>query len=146
MNLVLESFIRRIREKLLDFDFDGLSHLDEAPDALPHSRTVDLQRHEDPIVQGLQSRLDVEFGSGLHSDDGIAEIIGDRHVERPFTHLAGAVHEVVDVDRERILQVVSHRNTVLGDSPCFDAVIRGGPSLIPPLGGDYASTAVNASS
>ena len=54
LHLVVESFVCRIREKLLQVDFKLLFHLDEAPNALANRRHIDVNAHEDAVVQRLQ--------------------------------------------------------------------------------------------
>ena len=112
LNLVFESLIPRIREKLLNFDLHRLLHRVQAPTALADRDRVHVCADQDAVVQRLHPRLDVQLRTPLHADHDVAESLGNRHVEHPLAHLARAVHEVVHLDRVRGLDDVGHDKRV----------------------------------
>jgi hypothetical protein len=100
-NRVVDGFALRIAEELLDIDSDGEPHRVEAAPALPRGLRRDVGGDEDAVVQPLQAEVDAELGS-LRDDGGsLAQLLGQCDVELALAHLAGAVHHIVDVDRER---------------------------------------------
>ena len=98
---VVKSFVLRVREKLLDFDFDREFDGVEAAHALPEGDGVDVGRDEDAIVQGLETDIQVDDRAVLHADDSIAEALAENSVKLAFAHLTGTVHEVEHRDGER---------------------------------------------
>jgi hypothetical protein len=67
---ILEFLCRRIREKFLEFHFDGQADLVEAANALSRRHGGDLGGHENPVVEPLEADIQNE-GSSL-GDEGHA--------------------------------------------------------------------------
>jgi len=101
LNLILESFPRMIREKLLELDSDRQGDVDEAPAALPLGRRVDVGGHQDALVHRLEPEVDLDLGTLAHADETLAERLGGRDVESLLAHLAGLVEEVANIHAER---------------------------------------------
>ena len=101
-NREVESFIERIREKLLEFDSERDRDGVEAAYALPHRLGDDLGADEDALVQALELDVDLERCS-LFDDRGTgAELLGGADVEGTLAHLTGAMHEIAHVEVERV--------------------------------------------
>ena len=94
-NREVESFVLRIREKLLEFDFDRELDGVEAAHALRRGDRVDLGGHQDAVVQPLQAQVDAHRSALLDGRHRLAEALGRVELEHALTHLAGAVHDVV---------------------------------------------------
>jgi len=60
VNRVVDSVLRRIREKLLEFDFEGPLDRIEAPNALAGEGRIDLAGDQNSVVQPLEAQLDGE--------------------------------------------------------------------------------------
>lgn len=101
LNLILESFVLRIREKLLNIDFDRVLDVDEAPNTLASCSRIHLSAHQDAVVQRLQAQVEVHGSPFRHADHGVAEALRGWDVQLPFTHLARSVHDVAHVERPR---------------------------------------------
>jgi len=103
-NRVVKSFVHRIREKLLDFDFDRQRDVIKASNTLAEGDRVDVCRHQNAVVERFESHVQVHLRARAHTDYGVAVALIDGDVEGTLAHLAGAVHEV------------EHRNGVRGRS------------------------------
>lgn len=112
LNLVLKSFVLRVRENLLDFDFDRLGDVDEAANALSRGRRVDLSGHQDAVVECLETHIQEQSGPLLDADDGVAEALDDRRLELELAHFAGAVNDIEDADRVRGFIVMGHTTSL----------------------------------
>ena len=100
LNREVESFIRRIREKLLEFDLERNAHRVEAPHTLSGRDRRDLGRHQDALVQALEAHVDGEVGT-FRDDGGTgSQLLGGGHVDGALPHLTGAVDEVAHVQVE----------------------------------------------
>jgi len=100
-NRVVKSFVNRVREKLLDFDFDRQFDRIEASTALAGGDCGDVRGHENAVVQAFQAHVEVHFRALGNADHGIAEGFWHGDIEVALAHLAGAVHEVVHLNGER---------------------------------------------
>ena len=98
MNLVVKSFVLRIREKLLQFDLKWNAHLDEASDAFSDGLAIDLGADQNTVVEGLHPQVDVQLGTLRNADDSVAEIPGNGDVELSLPHLARAVQKIEHLD------------------------------------------------
>lgn len=101
VNRVVDSVLRRIREKLLEFDFEGPRDGIEAPHALPRLGRVDLPCDKNPVVQTLKTQLN---GNGRPFRDvrrAHPQLLGGGELKGAFPHFAGAMHEVARGDAVR---------------------------------------------
>ena len=57
--LVVKSFLLRVREKLLQVDFELLLDLDKAANTLTDRRHIDVCTDQNPVVKGLESHIDM---------------------------------------------------------------------------------------
>ena len=80
-NGVVKSFVNRIREKLLNFDFDGLFDTVEASHALTRCHSVDIGRHQNAVVQRLEAHLEMHCGAFRDANYGNAEGLLDASVD-----------------------------------------------------------------
>lgn len=100
LNLILESFPRMIREKLLELDLDGHGDVDEASAALALGHGIELDAGQNTLVDGLEPGVDLDDRSLANGDHPLAELLVCGDVELMLAHLARAVHEVAHVDAE----------------------------------------------
>lgn len=108
LNLEVRCFSSRIREKLLNLDFDPLGDLDEAATAHAGVLRFRRRRDQDALVNGLQARLEHDRLALGDGDKALAPLIGRGRLELDFTHLAGAVGDVSDGNGERAGTMPSH--------------------------------------
>ena len=108
VNRVIKSFVDRIRENLLEFDFDPLGHVDEAPDALALGRRVGLATHQNAIVERLETHVNGEARPRSHADYGVTETVWNDNIQLLLAHLARAVHEIEHRHGVRSLGDVGH--------------------------------------
>jgi hypothetical protein len=100
LNLEVIRFLSRIREKLLELDFDALGDRCEASAALSLERRTGRSGGEDSFVDGLETHLDIDRSVRRHRDESLAPALGQVDIEREFAHLAGSTDEVADVEGE----------------------------------------------
>ena len=98
VNLGVKSFPRRIREKLLEVDLDGLRDVGQAAPADTLGDRRSLPGDEDTLVHGFEAKLEFERRAGLHAHEAFPELL--RHVDRQrlLAHLARPVHQVADAE------------------------------------------------
>lgn len=101
VNLEVRRFRIRIREKFLNLDFDRQFDVAEAASALAGRQCVDVDGHEDPLVNGLETHLLGERRALLDGDQTLAPALGEHHLEVVLAHLPGTVHQIAHVDAER---------------------------------------------
>jgi len=97
VNRVVERLVTRIREKLLELDFDRLGDGVEAPHALPRGGGPNVARDEDSVVQALKSQVKIDLGALSYHECGGAKVLGYTERQVLLAHLAGPVHEVANV-------------------------------------------------
>ena len=73
LHFVVESFVLRVREKLLQVDFELLFDLDEAANTLTDRRHIDVCTDQNPVVERLESHIDMHQRTQRNADHGIAE-------------------------------------------------------------------------
>src|SRR5690606_788330 len=129
-----ESFVRRIREKLLNLDFDVDLDRVEAAHALGVGDGVDAGGDEDPVVQALEPEVDVQLLPRLDGGGALAELLGHGEVEFTLAQLAGAVHEVVDLHDVRGGSGHGERVYALTPSPARSPRTAEQPGRIIPRG------------
>jgi heme-degrading monooxygenase HmoA len=108
LNCVVKCFVERIREKLGKLDFNRNADIDEAPYALAVGGAIHVSGHQNAVVEGLETHVDVELRTLTHTDYGVAHLVVDGHVDRLLAHLAGAVHDIDHRDGVRGFTEVWH--------------------------------------
>ena len=101
LNHEVESFVDRIREKLLNFDLDREPHGVEAADAFPVGHGLDLGGDEHALVQALEPHIDAHRGALLDDRDAVAELLRGVELEHPLDQLTGSVNHAVRGHGER---------------------------------------------
>src|SRR5690606_32845250 len=99
-NHEVESFPRRIREKLLEFDLDVDLDGVEAAHALGNGDGVDVAGGEHALVEALEAQVDVQLLAGRNRRGALAQLLGQDDVELALPHLTGTVDEVANVHDE----------------------------------------------
>lgn len=106
-NRVIKSFVKRIRENVLEFDFYRQMDVGEAATADSVGRSGDMNRGQDAVVQPLETQVDIEDRVGLNGHEALTELLGNNDLELVLAHLAGTMDEVVDPHRVgRLLEFV----------------------------------------
>ena len=107
LNLEVSFFLPRIREKLLKLDLEPFGDVGEAAAADAGVLGADLSGHQDPLVDGLESDVDVERFPLVDGDQALSPLGGCWHVERVLAHLTGTVHEIANGKDERTRHMLS---------------------------------------
>ena len=108
LHFVVKSFVVRVREKLLQVDFELLLHLDEAANTLTDRRHIDVCTDQNPVVKRLESHVDMHRRAQRNADHGIAERLRNDDVQGFLPHLTGTVHQIEYGDGIRGRQKVGH--------------------------------------
>ena len=116
LHFIVKGFVLRVREKLLQVDFELLLDLDEAANTFADRRHIDLCTDQNPVVERLESHIDMHRRAQRNADHGIAERLRNDNVQGFLPHLTGAVHQIEDGDRVRARRgrkVSGHHGIVL---------------------------------
>jgi hypothetical protein len=108
LNLEVSFFLTRIREKLLELDFDGPSDVDEAATTHAGVLRIDDSRDQNALVDRLQTDIQIEFGTGLIGHDPLSPGILQGHGELMFAHLSRLADDVADGEDERTTHSGTH--------------------------------------
>jgi len=100
VNLMLRSFLTRVREKFLKFDFDALRDIGEAPSADSRGGRRDIRGHENAFVHGLEADVLLDLRAFFHRDEALAQLFWRDNAQRVLAHLAGTADEVAHADGE----------------------------------------------
>jgi len=109
---VVKSLVVRIREKLLNIDSDGLFDAVQASSALSDGHRLDIRVDENAVVKRLHAQIEMYGGSRFDADQGIPESLGYHYIDFAFASLARSMHEIEDLDVERIINGVRHNHPV----------------------------------
>ena len=101
VNLIIKSFVRRIREKLLEIDLDRDLDVSQTAASLADGRRSDFSRDENSLVNRLQTQSSVQSRTLGDTDQTLAQPLLDRESKSLLAHLAGPVHHVAHADSER---------------------------------------------
>jgi hypothetical protein len=105
---VVKSFVKRIRENLLDFDLDRQLHHIKAPNALPGGNSIHVGGHQNAVVKRFQPNIKVNYVAGTNADYRVAKALHHGRVDLVFAHFARAMHEVEHRNGERGNDEVGH--------------------------------------
>jgi len=107
-NRVVKSFVKRIRENLLDFDLDRKLHHIEAANAFSGGHNVHIRGHQNAIVERLQAHIQVHHIASTNADYSVAKALNYGRINLMLAHFARAVHEVEHRNGERGNDEVGH--------------------------------------
>jgi len=114
VNLIFESFVLRVREKLLEFDLKRLGDVDQTPNALAGRYAIDIRTHQNSVVKRLHTQIHAQLTAFGDTNDGVAEAFRNGDIESTLAHLTRAVHEVKHIDRVGGLDHVRHQRILRG--------------------------------
>lgn len=105
---VVKSFVKRIRENLLDFDLDRKLHHIEATNALASGHNIHVGGHQNAIVKRFQPHIQVHPVIGTNANYGVAKALNHGRINLMLAHFARTVHEVEHRNSERGNDEVGH--------------------------------------
>lgn len=108
VNLMLRSFLSRIREKFLKLDLDSLGDVDEAATALSRRRCRHVSGDENALVDGLETNEFVNRSSLFYSEQALAKRLRQLKIILMLTHLTWAAHEIAHTNSEWCLLDYRH--------------------------------------
>lgn len=117
VNLVLGGILTRVREKLLNLDFDALFDVSEASTALTDGEKLTLGGHEDALVDGLEPHRQGHGGAGGNRNDSLSPLLIRGGVEVELPHLPGSMHEIVHVHAQDMLLLSIHHGSLVEQAP-----------------------------
>jgi hypothetical protein len=102
VNRKLEFLCRRIREKFLEFHFDGDRDLVEAANALGIGGRLDLGRHQNSVMKAFEANIHHDGCSLEDRGDSFAQTMWSGEFEVLFTVFTDALRHVKNIDVEGV--------------------------------------------
>lgn len=108
LNLEVSFFLTRIREKLLELDFDWPDDIGQAASADAFVLGIRRSGDENALMNGLHPDVEIDVRTLLEGDDPLTPLFGEGDGESVFAHLTGVSDDVADGHHERAVQSSLH--------------------------------------
>src|SRR5690606_33990017 len=102
----------RVLEKFLELDFDTLSDRLEATSAFTHVLGCNRARHEDSLVNRLESNVDVEVFTLFDVGNALSPTLGDGNRKGVLAHFARLAHDIARGQDKGPVKVILHMTSL----------------------------------